>query len=101
MARFHLGTGARLERINFLADRSPYALKQSLGLMANYLYKRDDIETNHEAFAARNEVVAAQTIRKLIPTDKAPRNLIALPQALTATQARDEQKTNSSKEFHA
>ncbi|TWD58038.1 malonyl-CoA decarboxylase [Agrobacterium vitis] len=101
VARFHLGNGARLERINFLADRSPRALKQSFGLMVNYLYKLDDIETNHEAFAARNEVVAAQTIRKLVPTDKAPRNLIALPQALTATQAKDEQKTNSSKEFHA
>jgi malonyl-CoA decarboxylase len=101
VARFHLGNGARLERINFLADRSSRALKQSYGLMVNYLYKLDDIETNHEAFAARNEVVAGQTVRKLVPTDKAPRNLIALPQALTTTPARDEQKNKSSKEFHA
>ncbi|MBB4953354.1 malonyl-CoA decarboxylase [Agrobacterium vitis] len=98
VARFHLGNGARLERINFLADRAPRALKQSHGLMVNYLYKLDDIETNHEAFAARNEVVAAQAIRKLVPADKAPRNLIAPP---PTARAPDEHETKSSKEFHA
>jgi malonyl-CoA decarboxylase len=99
VARFHLGNGARLERINFLADRSGRALKQSYGLMVNYLYKLDDIETNHEAFAARNEVVAAQAIRKLVPAEKAPRNLIPLPPALTTARAPEE--TKSSKEFNA
>ena len=38
VARFHLGNGARLERINFLGDVSRKGLRQSYGLMVNYLY---------------------------------------------------------------
>lgn len=66
VARFHLGNGARLERLDFLADRSSRAMRQAHGLMVNYLYKLDDIETNHEAFAQRGEIVAAPSIRKLL-----------------------------------
>ena len=53
VARFHLGNGARLERLNFLGDLSPRGMKQAHGLMVNYLYKLDDIETNHERFAGQ------------------------------------------------
>jgi malonyl-CoA decarboxylase len=70
VARFHLGNGARLERINFLGDRSARALRQAHGLMVNYRYKLDDIEANHEAFAGRGEVVAAPAVRRLV---RAPR----------------------------
>src|SRR5690606_42151214 len=52
--------GARLERINFLGDRSKRAMRQAYGLMVNYLYKLDDIEANHEAFAGRGEVVRSE-----------------------------------------
>ncbi|MDX0344482.1 MCD, Malonyl-CoA decarboxylase MCD [Sinorhizobium meliloti] len=79
VARFHLGNGARLERINFLGDRSERAMRQAHGLMVNYLYKLDDIETNHEAFATRGEVVAAPAIRRLIPADKSSRSLVPGP----------------------
>ncbi|MBF0267131.1 MAG: malonyl-CoA decarboxylase [Alphaproteobacteria bacterium] len=68
VARFHLSNGARLERLNFMGDPSPKGLSQSYGLMVNYLYKLDDIEANHEAFAARDEVVADQDIVKLART---------------------------------
>ena len=51
VARFHLGNGARLERINWLADTSDKAMAQAHGLMVNYLYDLDDIEKNHEAYA--------------------------------------------------
>src|SRR5262249_23626683 len=44
VARFHLGNGARLERINWLADPSPKGLQQSHGIMVNYLYDLNDIE---------------------------------------------------------
>lgn len=67
VARFHLGNGARLERINFLGDLSPRALRQAHGLMVNYRYKLDDIEKNHELFAAKNDVAAAPTVRRLLP----------------------------------
>jgi malonyl-CoA decarboxylase len=65
VARFHLGNGARLERIDPFGDLSQTALGQSHGLMVNYLYDLDEIEENHEAFANKNEVVASQAVRKL------------------------------------
>ena len=49
VARFHLGNGARLEQLDWLADLSEQGLAQSHGLMVNYLYDLDDIEKNHEA----------------------------------------------------
>jgi malonyl-CoA decarboxylase len=79
VARFHLGNGARLERLNFLGDRSPKGLRQAHALMVNYLYKLDDIETNHERFADRGEVVAARGVRKLLRRDPASRDLMPAP----------------------
>jgi malonyl-CoA decarboxylase len=66
VARFHLGNGARLERINWLGDTSDKAMKQGLGFMVNYLYDLDDIEKNHEAFAENRTVVAATGVTRLL-----------------------------------
>jgi malonyl-CoA decarboxylase len=66
VARFHLGNGARLERLNWLGDTSQKGMAQSGGLMANYLYVLKDIEKNHEAYANDGKVVAANAIRKLL-----------------------------------
>jgi malonyl-CoA decarboxylase len=66
VARFHLGNGARLERLNWLGDTSPRALRQSYGLMVNYLYDLSDIERNHEAYAQQQKVVAASAVTKLV-----------------------------------
>jgi malonyl-CoA decarboxylase len=65
VARFHLGNGARLERINWLGDRSEKALRQSHGLMVNYLYDLDHIERNHEAYAEQRNVVASSAVTRL------------------------------------
>ncbi|EWM42843.1 malonyl-CoA decarboxylase family protein [Bordetella holmesii 41130] len=46
MARFHLGNGARLERLNWAADVSDNGLEQSCGMMVNYLYVLDDLDAN-------------------------------------------------------
>jgi malonyl-CoA decarboxylase len=46
VARFHLGNGARIERINWAADRSSKGLAQSAGLMVNYLYELDALDDN-------------------------------------------------------
>ncbi len=62
VARFHLGNGARLERINPQADLSRKAVKQSIGFMVNYLYALDEIEDNHEAFVA-GDVQASRAVR--------------------------------------
>jgi malonyl-CoA decarboxylase len=65
VARFHLGNGARLEKINWLADTSVRGLKQSHGLMVNYLYDPREIETNHEAFANLGQIAASRAVRNL------------------------------------
>lgn len=63
VARFHLDNGARLERLNPLADLSRKGLKQSFGLMVNYLYDLDKVEASHEQFVhgavAHSRAVAA------------------------------------------
>ena len=66
VARFHLGNGARLERINWLADTSDRAMAQAHGLMVNYLYDLDDIEKNHEAYAEGPTVVASNAVQRLL-----------------------------------
>ncbi len=65
VARFHLGNGARLERLNWLADTSERAIAQAFGLMVNYLYDLEDIEENHEAFAQQRTIVASKAVTSL------------------------------------
>ncbi len=67
VARFHLGNGAQLERLNFLGDRSEKGMQQSHGLMVNYLYALDKIETNHEAYAEKGQIAASSSVRKMLP----------------------------------
>lgn len=59
VARFHLGNGARLERLNWLADSSKPGMERSAGLMVNYVYRLKDVERNHEAYAKEHLVVAS------------------------------------------
>jgi len=66
VARFHLGNGARLERINWLGDLSPKGLRESAGIMVNYLYRLDDIEKNHEAYVNQDEIAASSAVKKLL-----------------------------------
>ena len=62
VARFHLGNGARIERLNWLGDVSAKGLQESAGLMVNYLYRREDIEDNHEAYARDGTVAVSAEI---------------------------------------
>jgi malonyl-CoA decarboxylase len=66
VARFHLGNGARLERIDWLGDLSPKGLRESAGIMVNYLYRLEDIEKNHEAYANKDEIAASNAVKKLL-----------------------------------
>ena len=68
VARFHLGNGARIERINFLADASPKGFKQSGGLMVNYLYDPQEIEQNVEAYVGEDRIAASAAVRRLART---------------------------------
>jgi malonyl-CoA decarboxylase len=69
VARFHLGNGAWLERIDWLGDLSPKGLLESAGIMVNYLYRLEDIEKNHEAYANQGEIAASSAVKKLLKTD--------------------------------
>lgn len=71
VARFHLGNGASLDRLNMLGDLSPRGLKNAHGAMVNYRYHLKDLEKNHELYAMHGELVAAPAVRKLVQTPKA------------------------------
>lgn len=65
VARFHLGNGARLDGLNWLANGSEQGVGASYGLMANYRYVLKYIEGNHEAFADTGAVMASAHVQKL------------------------------------
>lgn len=66
VARFHLGNGALLERINWLGNRSPKGLAESASFMVNYIYDLSRIERNHEIYAQTGRVLASRDVRRLL-----------------------------------
>jgi malonyl-CoA decarboxylase len=84
VARFHLTNGARLERLNWMGDTSPSGIKRSLGLMVNYVYRLDELERNHEAYATQHQIVASAEFRRLAaPARRDPRALRKLSRSRT------------------
>jgi malonyl-CoA decarboxylase len=67
VARFHLGNGARLERINWLGNTTPRGIEESFGVMVNYLYDHDTIEANHEAFVHDGIIARSADVDALLP----------------------------------
>ncbi len=65
VAKFHLGNGARLQRINWAGDLSKNGLRQSGGMMVNYLYDLAKVEEYHERFL-EGSVVHAQAVARLV-----------------------------------
>jgi malonyl-CoA decarboxylase len=65
VARFHLGNGAELHRINWLGDVSNNGMKQSASLMVNYLYVLENIERNNEKYTTSGEIVCSSSVREL------------------------------------
>ncbi len=76
VARFHLGNGARLERINWLADTSEKGVRQSLSLMVNYRYDLRDIERNHEAYVNQGTVISSKSVRSMLLVPEKSRALV-------------------------
>lgn len=66
VARFHLGNGARVERINWAGDPSSKGMKQSYGLMVNYLYDLKRLD-RHRALLAQGKIPTAPAVGKLMP----------------------------------
>jgi malonyl-CoA decarboxylase len=65
VARFHLDNGARLERLNPHGNMSVKGLKQSFGVMVNYLYDLDKIEASHEKFK-QGEVARSRAVHTVM-----------------------------------
>jgi malonyl-CoA decarboxylase len=66
VARFHLGNGARVERLNWGGDPSPKGLRQSCGLMVNYLYDVNRLDRNR-ALLASGKIPVSAAVRDLLP----------------------------------
>jgi malonyl-CoA decarboxylase len=66
VARFHLDNGARIERLNWLADTSEKGMKESAGIMVNYVYDPAEIERNHEAYRLQGKVAISSELRRLL-----------------------------------
>jgi malonyl-CoA decarboxylase len=66
VARFHLRNGARLERVNWSANLSHRGISESLGMMVNYVYELELIESNHERFIAEGCVAHSAEVGELL-----------------------------------
>jgi malonyl-CoA decarboxylase len=65
VARFHLGNGVRLERINWHGNNSPRGIQESFGIMVDYLYDREAIEDNNKAFV-RGTIVRSHEVDTIL-----------------------------------
>lgn len=68
VARFHLSNGARVERLLFLANPTAVGQQRGLGMMVNYRYVPSRLDQNQDAYLNRNEVVASEQVRELLPS---------------------------------
>ena len=68
VARFHLGNGARLEQINLAADTSDKGMRESCGMLVNYLYDSASVTSNHEAYSNDGEIAMSKTVANLLPS---------------------------------
>jgi malonyl-CoA decarboxylase len=65
VARFHLGNGAALERLNWMGDTSEQGMARAAGLMVNYVYWLAEVEKNHERYFREHFIAASPVIEKL------------------------------------
>ncbi len=65
VAHFHLGNGATLQQINWMADVSPKGIRQSCGIMVNYLYDPDTIDRNSENYMQAGVIAASTDVQEL------------------------------------
>jgi malonyl-CoA decarboxylase len=65
VARFHLGNGAALERLNWMGDSSESGITRSAGMMVNYVYWLDELEKNHERYFRDHEIATSPALERL------------------------------------
>ena len=64
VTHFHLTNGASLERINWLADTSVKGMRESSGIMVNYLYKQTRIDNNHESYVTKGKINYSKHVKE-------------------------------------
>ena len=69
VSRFHLGNGASLARINWMADTSDNGIGQSAGMMVNYKYDLGTVESNHESYVCDKVVHTTREINSMAKSD--------------------------------
>lgn len=67
VARFHLSNGALLYRINFAADLSRKGIQNSFGMMVNYRYVLDQVDSNQQAFESNYTLKADADVLQWLP----------------------------------
>ncbi|MBI3993524.1 MAG: malonyl-CoA decarboxylase family protein [Candidatus Lambdaproteobacteria bacterium] len=65
VAHFHAANGAVLQRINWLGDVSPRGLRQSAGIMVNYLYDPLKFESHQNSYMAHGRIDAGRPVLAL------------------------------------
>ena len=63
---FHLTNGARVERINWMADMSDRGMMRSYGIMVNYYYDLSDIDSNHEQYISKTKIASTRDVKNLL-----------------------------------
>ena len=63
VANFHLRNGAKIYKLNWMADTSENGMKQSFGIMVNYYYKLNKIIVNHESYLTESKIYASKIVR--------------------------------------
>jgi malonyl-CoA decarboxylase len=81
VARFHLMNGARLERLNWLGDVSAAGMRQSAGMMVNYVYRLSEVEANHEAYARDRTIIASRRLEERAKQSPLARTAPLAPEA--------------------
>lgn len=66
VAHFHLSNGARVERLNWMANPRPAGWERGLGLMVNYRYDLRTIEEHHERYTGDGEIILGDQVRSLL-----------------------------------
>ena len=66
VARFHLGNGAQIARLNWMGDNSDNGIRQSAGILVNYAYQLKDVESNHEAFVNEGRIASSSEFQKIL-----------------------------------
>lgn len=66
VANFHLSNGARVERLNWMANTAPAGLDRAASLMVNYRYVPDYIAQNHERYVVDGEIAVERNVERLL-----------------------------------